>query len=182
MLHLDHKPQVPSSVFVAGSSDVIGAVDIGEQSSVWFQVVLRADVMPIKIGSKTNIQDGTVIHGSLGKAQTTIGDGVTVGHKVMLHGCTIEDDVLVGMGACIMDNALIKKNCIVAAGSLVTEKATFEEGSLILGSPAKAVRKLKPEELEWIKTNADHYVKYAKSYMTSENEKEGSGKVNYYKV
>lgn len=181
MLHLEHKPQVHSSVFVSRSSDIIGAVEIGEDSSVWFQVVLRADVMPIKIGSRTNIQDGTVIHGSLGKAQTTVGNGVTIGHKVMLHGCTIEDDVLVGMGACVMDNAMIKKNCIVAAGSLVTEKSAFEEGSLILGSPARVVRKLKDEELRWIKNNAAHYIKYAKSYMNSKNTKD-SGNVNYFKV
>ena len=146
MLHLEHKPNVHPSVFTAKSSDIIGAVNIDENSSVWFQVVLRADVMPIKIGKNTNIQDGSVIHGSLNKAQTTVGDGVTIGHKVMLHGCTVEDDVLIGMCACIMDNAVIPKNCIVGAGSLVIENSTFEEGCLILGTPAKAVRKLKPEE------------------------------------
>ena len=112
MLHLDHSPKVDESVFVAKSADLIGYVSIGKDSSVWFQTVLRGDVMPINIGERSNVQDGTVIHGSLDKAKTTIGNGVTIGHKVILHGCTIEDDVLIGMGACVMDNARIPKNCL----------------------------------------------------------------------
>lgn len=171
MLHLSHKPEIPSSCFVAASADLIGAVTLGEESSIWFQSVLRADVMPITIGSQTNIQDGSVIHGSLNKAQTTIGSGVSVGHKVILHGCTIEDDCLIGMGAVVMDNAHIPKNSIVAAGSLVTERSNFEEGMLILGSPAKAVRPLKEEELKWIKSNALHYVNYANSYKNKDEVK-----------
>lgn len=165
MLHLTHKPEIKDSCFVAPSADLVGAVTLGEHSSIWFQCVLRADVMPITIGSETNIQDGTIIHGSLNKAQTTIGNGVSVGHKAILHGCTVEEDCLIGMGAVVMDNAHIPKNCIVGAGALVTERSTFEEGMLILGSPAKAVRPLKEKELEWILSNAKHYVKYASSYM-----------------
>ncbi len=166
MLHLTKKPEVKESCFIAPSADLLGAVTLGENSSVWFQCVLRADVMPITVGKNTNIQDGSVIHGSLNKAETTIGSGVTVGHKVMLHGCTIEDDCLIGMGATVMDNAVIPKNCIVGAGSLVTENSTFEEGMLILGTPAKQVRKLKETELSWIQSNAKHYIRYSKSYMT----------------
>lgn len=172
MLHLDQKPEIPDSCFVAPSADVIGAVRLGERSSIWFNTVLRADVMPIEIGENTNIQDGSVIHGSLNKAQTKIGNNVTIGHKVILHGCTVEDDCLIGMGAIVMDHAVIPKGSIVGAGALVTERSQFEEGSLILGSPAKAVRKLKPEESAWISSNAKHYIKYANSYKT--------GKVNYY--
>ena len=172
MLHLDYKPFVDNSVFVACSADLVGHVTIGKDSSVWFQTVLRGDVMPITIGKCTNIQDATVIHGSLNKAQTKIGDGVTIGHKVILHGCTIEDEVLVGMGACVMDNAVIPRHCLVGAGALVTENSKFEEAMLILGVPGKAVRPLKHEELLFIKSNAQHYVKYAESYKTK--------KVNYY--
>ena len=172
MFHLENAPKVHKSAFIAKSADLIGAVEIGENSSVWFQCVLRADVMPITIGSNTNVQDGSVIHGSRNKAETSIGNGVSIGHKVMLHGCTIHDDVLVGMGAIIMDNAVIPKNCIVAAGSLVTEKSEFEEGMLILGSPAKAVRPIKENEKEWILSNALNYVKYLNTYKT--------GKVQYY--
>lgn len=166
MLHLSNKPKIPESCFVAPSADVIGKVILGENSSLWFQSVLRADVMPITIGNNTNIQDGTIVHGSLNKAQTMVGDGVTIGHKVILHGCKINDDCLIGMGAIVMDNAEVPKNCIVGAGALVTENSKFDEGMLILGAPAKQVRPLKENELKWIKSNALHYVKYAKSYMT----------------
>jgi len=159
------KPDVHKSCFVAPSADLIGDLSLGENTSVWFQTVLRADVMPIKIGKNSNVQDGSIIHGSLNKASTTVGDGVTIGHKVVLHGCTIEDDCLIGMGAIVMDNAVIPKNCIVGAGALVTENSKFDEGMLILGSPAKQVRPLKDKESAWIKSNALHYVKYANSYI-----------------
>lgn len=162
---MTNTPDVHESCFVAPSSDLIGDLSLGENTSVWFQTVLRADVMPIKIGKNSNVQDGSIIHGSLNKASTTVGDGVTIGHKVILHGCTIKDDCIIGMGSIIMDNAVIPKNCIVGAGSLVTENSTFEEGMLILGSPAKQIRPLKEKEAAWIKSNALHYVKYAKSYI-----------------
>lgn len=169
MLHLDNKPEYPKSCFVAPSADLLGRVVLGENTSVWFQSVLRADVMPITIGKNSNVQDGSIIHGSLNKASTTVGDGVTIGHKVVLHGCTVSDDCLIGMGAVIMDNAVIPTNCIVAAGALVTENSTFDEGMLILGAPAKQVRPLKEKELSWIKSNAKHYVRYSESYMTGKD-------------
>lgn len=172
MLHLTNKPKWDESCFVAPSADLWGAVSLGKNSSVWFQTVLRADVMPITIGSGTNIQDGTIIHGSLNKAKTVVGNGVTVGHKVVLHGCKIEDDCLIGMGSIVMDNAVILKNCIVGAGALVIENSSFEEGMLILGSPAKQVRKLKENELDWIKSNAKHYIRYSRSYMTGKDPQE----------
>ena len=174
MLHLTNKPKVSDSCFVARSADLMGAVSLGEQSSVWFQTVLRADVMPITIGKNTNIQDGTIVHGSLNKAETRVGDGVTIGHKVVLHGCTIEDDCLIGMGSIVMDNAVIPKNSIVGAGALVTENSRFDEGMLILGSPAKQVRTLKEQELSWIKSNALHYIKYANSYTEQNKTKENA--------
>ena len=186
MLHLDYKPKVDDSVFVARTADVIGHVTIGKDSSVWFQTVLRGDVMPIAIGERSNVQDGTIIHGSLNKAQTRVGNGVTIGHKVILHGCTIEDEVLIGMGACVMDNAVIPKHCLVGAGALVTENEKFEEGVLILGTPAKRVRALKSEELSFIKSNAEHYVKYANSYKTNSHKtnshKMDSSKIDSYKT
>ncbi len=165
-MHLTKKPEVKKSCFIAPSAHLCGAVTLGENSSVWFQCVLRADVMPITVGDNTNIQDGSIVHGSLNKAQTIIGSGVTIGHKVILHGCKIENDCIIGMGAIIMDNAVISKNCIVGAGALVTENSTFEEKMLILGSPAKQVRKLKESELSWIESNARHYIRYSRSYMT----------------
>lgn len=172
MLHLTNKPEVKESCFVASSADLLGAVTLGANSSVWFQCVLRADVMPITIGSNTNVQDGTVIHGSLNKAETVVGDGVTIGHRVMLHGCKIEDDCLIGMGSIVMDNAVIPKNCIVGAGALVTENSKFDEGMLILGTPAKQIRKLKDAELAWIKSNAKHYIRYSQSYKTGQDPKQ----------
>ena len=151
-------PEIHPNTFIAKSADILGDVTIEEGGSVWFQAVLRGDVMPIYVGKNSNVQDGSVIHGSFNKAQTTIKDHVTVGHKVMLHGCTIESNCLIGMGSIIMDNAVIPKNCIVGAGSLVTEKATFEEGSLIIGRPAKQIRKLTEQEIDGLKKGAIHYV------------------------
>ncbi len=168
MRHLETSPKIDESCFIAKSSDIIGEVNIGKNSSVWFSCVLRGDVMPINIGENTNIQDGTVIHGSVNKAQTRIGNNVTVGHRALLHGCRVEDNSLIGMGSVVMDNAVIPKNCIVAAGSVVTENSQFEEGQLILGSPARAKRALKKEELDWLESNISHYVEYSKSYKTNE--------------
>ncbi len=177
MLHLTNKPKIKESCFVADSADLVGAVTLGENSSVWFQSVLRADVMPITIGENTNIQDGAIIHGSLNKAETKVGSGVTIGHRVILHGCKIEDDCLIGMGAVVMDNAVVPKNCIVGASALVTENSKFEEGMLILGSPAKQVRPLKEVELSWIKSNAEHYIRYANSYKTGKDSKQNQEKI-----
>lgn len=160
----DKSPQIHPNTFVAKSADLLGDVHLAEGASVWFQAVLRGDVMPITIGKNSNIQDGTVIHGSYNKAQTVVKDNVTVGHKVILHGCTVEDNSLIGMGSIVMDHAVIPKNCVVGAGSLVTENSKFEEGTLILGRPAKAIRKLTDEELEGLKKSALHYVNVSSWY------------------
>lgn len=158
------KPVIGADVFIADGAKIIGEVSIGAQSSVWFNAVLRGDVAPIRIGSKTNIQDNAVIHGTWNKAAVTIGDGVTIGHTAILHGCTIGDQTLVGMGAIIMDKAKVGSNCIVGAGSLVTEGSEFPDGMLIIGRPAKAVRPLKPEELEFLPKSAANYMTYTTWY------------------
>lgn len=157
-------PQIGENVFIAESADVLGDVRLGRGVSIWFQAVLRGDVMPIEVGDETNIQDGSVIHGTFKKAAAKIGKRVTVGHGVILHGCEVGDLCLIGMGARILDNAVIPARCIVGAGALVTENARFEEGSLILGSPAKIKRKLTEEELAFLDQSADNYLLYKAWY------------------
>jgi carbonic anhydrase/acetyltransferase-like protein (isoleucine patch superfamily) len=157
---LGKTPEIGEGSFVAPSSDIIGDVKIGKGCSIWFNTTLRGDVMPIVIGDQTNIQDNSVIHGTYKKCGATIGRRVTIGHSVILHGCRIDDLVLVGMGAIIMDQAHVPTRCIVGAGSLVTEGSTFPEGHLILGRPAKAVRPLKENELAFLDKSADNYIEY----------------------
>lgn len=161
---LGASPQIHSNTFVAKSADILGDVILEEGVSIWFQAVLRGDVMPIFVGKNSNIQDGSVIHGSYKKAKAVIKDHVTVGHKVILHGCLIESYSLIGMGSIVMDNAIIPRNCIVGAGSLVTENARFEEGSLILGRPAKFIRKLTEDEIQGLEKSALHYINVSSWY------------------
>lgn len=157
-------PQIHESVYLAENSSIIGNVTIKRGSSVWYQTVLRGDVMPIVIGEETNIQDGTIIHGTFEKWGTTIGNKVTIGHQVVLHGTTIEDLCLIGMGSILMDGSYIAKNSIVGAGSLVTEGSKFPEGSLIIGRPAKVLRPLTKEELQFLPKSADNYKLYTTWY------------------
>ncbi len=157
-------PKIGKDTYVASTANVIGDVVVGENSSLWFQTVLRGDVMPIVIGDKTNIQDGSVVHGTLDKCGVVVGNKVTVGHGVILHGCNIADSCLIGMGSIIMDNAFIGKQSVVGAGSLVTEGTEFPPGVLILGRPAKVVRKLKPKELAFLETSANNYIEYKSWY------------------
>jgi len=156
-------PSVDKDAYISDSADLIGNILIGKDSSIWFKSVLRGDINRITVGERTNIQDNTVVHLS-SKYGTEIGNNVTIGHSSIIHGCTIKDNILIGMGACILDGAIIASNCIVGARALVTKNKIFEEGSLIIGSPAKAVRKLSTEEIESIKISADHYVEYSKEY------------------
>jgi carbonic anhydrase/acetyltransferase-like protein (isoleucine patch superfamily) len=161
--HREVNPVIPDSCFVAPSADIIGDVVLGEESSVWFQVVIRGDVNSIRIGSRTNIQDGSVLHVTRDKkpmkgAPLLIGDEVTIGHRVTLHGCTLKDRILVGMGATILDGAVIGDDSIVAAGALVTKGKVFPPRSLIQGSPAKVVRELTDEEVAILKASAENYV------------------------
>jgi carbonic anhydrase/acetyltransferase-like protein (isoleucine patch superfamily) len=157
-------PQLAPDVFVAPSADIIGEVTIGAQSSVWFQVVIRGDVNWIKIGSRTNIQDHSMLHVTRRKSPLTIGDEVTVGHRVTLHGCTVGNRVLLGMGAIVLDDAVIGDDCIIGAGALVTQKMQVPPGSLVFGSPAKIIRPLKEEELAFLKVSAQNYVGDSEEY------------------
>ena len=161
-------PTVPDSAYVADSAQVMGNVQLGEHSSIWFGVVIRGDTEYIHIGEGSNIQDGSVLHADFG-VPLTIGKHVTVGHKVMLHGCTIGDETLVGIGAVILNNAKIGKNCLVGAGSLVTEGKEFPDGSVIMGSPAKVVRSLSPEQMQGLRFTAQHYIDNALRYKASFN-------------
>lgn len=157
-------PQIGAHTFLAPSADIIGDVTIGKNCSIWFNTTLRGDVMPIVIGDETNIQDNTVLHGTFKKCGAVLGSRVTVGHSVVLHGCTVGDLVLIGMGSILMDQAHVPSRSIVAAGSLVTEDAKFPEGHLILGRPAKAVRPLTEKELAFLPQSAQNYIEYVKWY------------------
>jgi carbonic anhydrase/acetyltransferase-like protein (isoleucine patch superfamily) len=150
-------PDIADSAWVAENAQVIGDVHMAADSSVWFSSVVRGDTATIRIGEGTNIQDGSVLHADVG-IPLTIGKHVTVGHMVQLHGCTIGDESLIGIGAVVLNGAKIGKNCLVGAGSLVTEGKEFADGSMILGSPAKVVRQLTPEQIDGLRRSAQHYV------------------------
>ena len=158
-------PQFDDSNFIAETAAVIGDVHLGKDVSIWFGASLRGDVNRIRIGERSNIQDNAVVHVTHHTAPTTIGKGVTVGHSAIVHGCTIEDDVLVGMGAIILDKAVIGERSIIGAGALVTGGVNIPPGSLVLGSPAKAVRPLTPEEIESIYEYSKNYVSYKNIYL-----------------
>ena len=163
--YLDSYPALAEGVFIDDSAVVIGRVSIGKDSSVWPLTAIRGDVNDIKIGKCTNIQDGAVLHCTSPDSYgpngfvLTIGNDVTVGHRVVLHGCTIHDRVLVGMGAIIMDGSVIKSDVIIGAGSVVSPGKILGSGGLYVGSPAKRVRDLKQEELDFLVYSAAHYVK-----------------------
>ncbi len=159
------EPRIHSQAFIAPNASIIGDVEIQEGASIWFGCVLRGDVMPIFIGKDVNVQDNSVIHGTYQKFGTQIHDRVTIGHGVILHGCTIGRESLIGMGSLIMDGAIIPHQCIVGAGSLVTEgSAAFEPLSLILGRPAKMIRKLSPQEIAFLSQSAENYKLYQSWY------------------
>ena len=165
-------PNIGKNTWIASSADVIGEVECGDDCSIWFGCVVRGDVHYIKIGNRTNIQDLSMIHVTHYKNgnkstgnPTIIGDDVTVGHRVMLHGCTIEDGCLIGMSATILDGAVIGKESIVGAGALVTKNKIFPPRSLIVGSPAKAIRELTDEEVAELYASAKRYVEFKKDYQ-----------------
>ncbi|MFZ5469706.1 MAG: gamma carbonic anhydrase family protein [Myxococcota bacterium] len=160
-------PTIPASCFIEDSAQVIGDVVFGEDSSVWFNSVVRGDVNHIRIGRRTNIQDLTMVHVLSKKFPTLIGDEVTVGHHVVLHGCTVGSRVLVGMGAVLMDGVEIGDECIVGAGSLVTPGTRVPPGSLIVGSPAKVRRPLSADERAYLAQSAQNYVDYAREHRAS---------------
>jgi carbonic anhydrase/acetyltransferase-like protein (isoleucine patch superfamily) len=164
---LDGKaPQLGAGAWVADNATVIGDVILGENASIWFGCVVRGDTDTIRIGANTNVQDLSVLHADLG-VPLTIGDNVSLGHQVMLHGCTIGDNTLVGIQAVILNNARIGRNCIVGAGSVVTEGKEFPDNSLIIGAPARVVRQLDEAALKNLERNAEHYVGNAERYRRS---------------
>ena len=162
----DAMPTLGQGAWVAPSADLIGDVRLGNHCSVWFGAVIRADNTPIIIGDESNIQDGAIGHSDPG-APLVIGARVTVGHQAILHGCTIEDEALIGMGARVLNGAVIASQCIVGAGALVTEGKTFAPRSLIVGSPARAIRTLSDEQVEMLKVSAAHYAAKAAHYVRS---------------
>ena len=156
-------PEISADSWVAPNAIIIGKVKLEKNSSIWFNAVLRGDIEKIVIGENSNIQDGSVLHTDPGYP-LTVGKGVTVGHMVMLHGCEISDDTLIGIGSTILNKAKIGKNCIIGANTLVTENKVIPDNSLVLGSPGKVVRKVTDDEIKVIRENAKHYVANSKRY------------------
>lgn len=167
---LGKHPQFGNDCFIAPNATVVGDVMMGNNCSVWFNTVVRGDVNYIKIGDKVNIQDGVIIHCTYQKNPTIIGNNVSIGHGAIVHGCTIHDDVLIGMGSIVMDRCVIQKNSIVAAGSVVIEGTIVEEGTLYAGIPAKKIKEITKELLHGeIERIANNYVKYS-SWFSEYNE------------
>ena len=159
------RPQLGRDAWVAPSADLIAEVVLGDETSVWFGAVIRADNTPITVGARTNIQEGAMLHSDPG-APLTIGEACTIGHHAVLHGCTIGDATLIGMGAIVLNRAVIGAECIVGAGALVTEGKQFPAGHLIVGSPARAVKELDEPTRAFLRASADHYVDKAKACAT----------------
>tara|TARA_Y100000766_G_scaffold284618_1_gene303803 strand:+ start:89 stop:601 length:513 start_codon:yes stop_codon:yes gene_type:complete len=158
-------PDLGEDVYLSENATIVGEVTCGNQCSFWFNSVVRGDVNYIKMGNKVNVQDGAVIHGTFEKSPTNIGNNVSIGHQAMVHGCTIQDNVLVGMGAIIMDDCVIGENSIIAAGAVLTAKTIVEPGSIYAGIPAKKIKKVPDELVEGeINRIANNYVKYASWY------------------
>ena len=158
-------PRVHDTAYVDDSAQVIGDVEIGAESSVWMNAVVRGDVHSIRIGNRSNLQDATVVHVMNGTHPTTIGNDVTIGHAAVVHGCTIADRVLIGMGAILLNGASVGEDSIVAAGTLVTEETTFPPRSLVMGSPGKVKRELTDAEVASILQYSERYVGYRLDYM-----------------
>lgn len=155
-------PQIPEDCYVAENAVIVGDVIMGNQCSVWFSAVIRGDVHYIKMGNKVNVQDGAVIHATYQKSPTNIGNNVSIGHNAIVHGCTIHDNVLIGMGSIIMDDCLVESNSIIAAGAVVTKNTHVESGSIYAGVPAKKVKDISEELISGeINRIADNYIKYS---------------------
>jgi carbonic anhydrase/acetyltransferase-like protein (isoleucine patch superfamily) len=158
------RPTLGRDVFVADTASVIGDVHLGDDAGVWFGAVLRGDYFPIRVGARTNIQDNSVVHITAGTAATIIGDDVTIGHAAIVHGCTIGDRCLVGMGSIILDDAVIGSDSFVAAGSLVAPGKVVPPRSFVMGRPAKVVRPVTDDDIAWIRSATDGYVRYARDF------------------
>ena len=163
-------PKIGEKCFIAENATIVGDVEMGDECSVWFQAVVRGDVNSIRMGNKVNVQDGAIIHCTYQRTKTTIGNNVSIGHRALVHGCTIQDNVLVGMGATIMDNATVESNCLIAAGAVVLENAHLKSGWIYAGIPAKPIKKLSQEAFDDnVKRIADAYVMYASWYDDTSN-------------
>jgi carbonic anhydrase/acetyltransferase-like protein (isoleucine patch superfamily) len=163
-------PQYPSNCWFAETATVIGNVTMGNDCTVWYNAVIRGDVHYIKLGNKVNVQDGACIHCTYEKYPTVIGNNVSIGHHAIVHGCTIEDNVLIGMGAIVMDNCVIEKNSIVAAGAIVSEGTRVPSGTIYAGVPARLLKEVSEEHFKSINERiANNYVKYASWYQEEEN-------------
>ena len=155
-------PKISEDCYIAENATIVGEVSIGTQCSVWFNAVVRGDVHYIKIGNKVNIQDGAVIHATYKKSPTTIGNNVSIGHNAIVHGCTIHDNVLIGMGSIVMDDCVIESNSIIAAGAIVTKNTRVESGSIYAGVPAKKIKNISQEMISGeIDRIADSYIDYS---------------------
>ncbi|WP_324676070.1 gamma carbonic anhydrase family protein [Hymenobacter sp. GOD-10R] len=154
-------PQLGPNCFVADNATIVGDVVLGADCTVWFNAVIRGDVNSIRIGERTNIQDGAVLHCTYQRAATTLGSRVSIGHRAIVHGCTVEDDVLIGMGAIVMDHAIVGKGCIIAAGAVVLENTQCEPGYLYAGVPARKIKPVTEEQRSNLLRTADNYVLYA---------------------
>ncbi|NND62518.1 MAG: gamma carbonic anhydrase family protein [Flavobacteriaceae bacterium] len=155
-------PKIPNNCFIAENATIVGEVEMGEECSVWFNAVIRGDVHYIKMGSRVNVQDGAVIHATYQKSPTNIGNNVSIGHNAIVHGCTIHDNVLIGMGSIVMDDCVVESNSIIAAGAVVTKNTHVESGSIYAGIPAKKVKDISEELINGeINRIAENYVKYS---------------------
>lgn len=155
-------PKIGSDCWFAENSTIVGDVEMGNECSVWFNAVVRGDVNSIRMGNRVNVQDGAVIHCTYEKTKTTLGNNVSIGHNALVHGCTVEDNVLIGMGSIVMDNCYIESNCIIAAGAVLLENTRVESWSVYAGIPAKKVKTLSPELFEGeVQRIANNYVKYS---------------------
>jgi len=169
MAYAGIEPTIQETVFIADGAVILGDVHIGKDSSVWFNVVIRGDVHEIRIGERTNIQDLSMLHVTYNKHPLHIGDGVTIGHCAMLHGCTIEDYALIGMNATILDGAVIGHHSMIAAGAVVREGFVVPPGTLVAGVPAKIIRELSGAEQTKLEQSAQNYVDYVASYRANTN-------------
>ena len=160
------RPVLGKDVFVAPNATVIGDVHLGDEAGIWFGAVLRGDYYPIHVGARSNIQDNSIVHITADEAETRIGDDVTIGHAAIIHGCTIGDRCLIGMGSIVLDGAVIGDDCFVAAGSLVTPGTHIPAQSFVMGSPAKVKRAISDKDLEWIRHASRVYVEYARAFRS----------------
>lgn len=159
------RPRIGAGVFLAETAAVIGDVELGDEASIWYSAVVRGDDMPIRIGARTNLQDGAIVHVTAGTFGTTIGRDCTIGHGAIVHACTVEDRCLIGMGSTVLDGAVIGSGSLVGAGALVTPGTVIPPGSLVLGAPARVKRPVNDKERDQIEYGAAHYVELARRYL-----------------